>query len=290
MVHTHTVGLIGHTGNIGKQILKHLIKPYEDGKLNIIILHRAGSDLSSVPKGIETRQVDISKPVDVALLVGINTLVTAVAFEVMGNTVNLVDAFAKSPDAVTFIPSYYSAAWSEADIAIPQMAVVNQHFLPPIQKAKEAGVGVTIVHSGLFSEYLFVIPFVGASLKDNTIQANAAMLEKTFPIITHEYLGAGIAQLVTNPPETIKDKSYSFIEYQVKGQGLVEAFEAVNGSKPTIIDFTEKDYEEGLNNPMGPIGTLYKAHWSTGELVYPNETKPEGITSKSLVELAKIYK
>ena len=58
----HVVGLLGHTGRTGSVALKVINQGHISGKLVLVILHRPGSDLSTVPVGIETREVDLSKP------------------------------------------------------------------------------------------------------------------------------------------------------------------------------------------------------------------------------------
>ena len=56
---SHTViGILGHNGRVGSALLTKLA-PYNGKSLTVIILHRPSSDLSSVPKGIETRSFDL---------------------------------------------------------------------------------------------------------------------------------------------------------------------------------------------------------------------------------------
>ena len=55
-----TVGLLGHNGRVGTAILSALA-PLHGTNYTVVILHRPGSNLSSVPSGIETREIDLSK-------------------------------------------------------------------------------------------------------------------------------------------------------------------------------------------------------------------------------------
>ena len=74
----HVVGLQGHTGRIGSAVLKAIIEHHNAGKVVLVILHRPGSDLSSVPNGVETREIDLSRPDESkikAAVKGLNVLV-----------------------------------------------------------------------------------------------------------------------------------------------------------------------------------------------------------------------
>lgn len=57
----NTVGILGHTGRVGSQIVKHMIGYHREGKVNLVILHRPSSNISQVPAEIETRVIDLSK-------------------------------------------------------------------------------------------------------------------------------------------------------------------------------------------------------------------------------------
>lgn len=57
------VALLNHSGNVGKEILSTLIKAHQSdqsGEHKIIVLHRASSDTSKIPQGIEKRVIDLN--------------------------------------------------------------------------------------------------------------------------------------------------------------------------------------------------------------------------------------
>ena len=56
-----TVGVLGHTGRVGSHLVKHLIEYHRQGKVKLVILHRPSSNISNLPKGVETRMVDLTK-------------------------------------------------------------------------------------------------------------------------------------------------------------------------------------------------------------------------------------
>lgn len=55
----HTVGVIGHSGNLGKAALVPLLGLHNSQKIKLVILHRPSSDLSTLPVGIEKRVLDL---------------------------------------------------------------------------------------------------------------------------------------------------------------------------------------------------------------------------------------
>ncbi len=58
----HTVALQPHTGRIGSAAFKELLKAHNEGKIVLVVIHRPGSDLSTVPAGVEAREVNLAEP------------------------------------------------------------------------------------------------------------------------------------------------------------------------------------------------------------------------------------
>jgi aspartate-semialdehyde dehydrogenase len=56
-----TVGIIGHTGRVGSQVLKNMASYHEQGLLRVIVLHRPSSDVSKVHSDLETRILDLAQ-------------------------------------------------------------------------------------------------------------------------------------------------------------------------------------------------------------------------------------
>lgn len=53
-----TVALLGASGDLGSNLLKPLAAAAKDGKVNLVVLHRATSDTSNVPSEVEKRVLD----------------------------------------------------------------------------------------------------------------------------------------------------------------------------------------------------------------------------------------
>lgn len=56
-----SVGVLGHTGRIGSQVVKHLVEYHKQGKIRLVILHRPSSNISNLPEDVETRVLNLDK-------------------------------------------------------------------------------------------------------------------------------------------------------------------------------------------------------------------------------------
>jgi len=56
----NTVALLAPTGLLGANLLTSLVEKHNEGKIKLVVLHRATSDVSKVPEGIEKRVFDIN--------------------------------------------------------------------------------------------------------------------------------------------------------------------------------------------------------------------------------------
>ena len=73
---------------------------------------------------------------------------------------NLIQALKKSPDFVTYIPSFYSTTWTSKDLADPSLGPLLSFLRTGRTTAKENGVPTTIVYSGIFEPYWFAYGLV----------------------------------------------------------------------------------------------------------------------------------
>jgi hypothetical protein len=69
---------------------------------------------------------------------------------------NLLDAFAGSPDIVTFIPASFGSVWTEEMLQKPSVRAFHQPYDRLAAKAKDNGVGFTQIRAGLFLDYTFM--------------------------------------------------------------------------------------------------------------------------------------
>src|SRR4051794_34465598 len=79
-----------------------------------------------------------------------------------------------------------------------------------------------------------------------------------------DYLGAAIAFLVTQPPNDVKGKTFSAVQFNVSGREIIEMFTKIyHGQRTKVIDFTETDLEYLLEDGQG-FGVAvagYRENW-----------------------------
>ena len=104
------------------------------------------------------------------------------AFAGLNDEPRVVEALAKSPDFITYIPSVFSTTWEEADYKDPQAAPILTFLHQGWDKAKELGVGTTPIFTGVFDKYFFEYGFLGSPLKGNMVWASEKQLKNRVPI------------------------------------------------------------------------------------------------------------
>ena len=169
----HTVGVIGHNGNLGRAALIPLLGLHDSQKIKLVIFHRPSSNLSSIPAEVEKRVLDLDSKDSTAIksaIKGINIIMWVSAWDnvlnfrssmlassAVSTQIPLVEALAGSPDLLTFIPSEYGTHWTHDEMANPKLAFLGMKDRV-VDKARDLGVPVTIVHNAGFTESAFAFP------------------------------------------------------------------------------------------------------------------------------------
>ncbi|KAK3109649.1 hypothetical protein LTR53_016867 [Teratosphaeriaceae sp. CCFEE 6253] len=293
----HTVGIVGLTGNVGLPTTKALIRAADAGTIHLIVFHRADTDLSILPKAgsgnVEFRVLSFEDPAEKIgeAVRGVNVFISAVGFGALPHEANLVEGLSKSKDLVTFIPSTFSTTWSEADFQDPRLGPVLKFLHGGWDKAKELGVPVTPVYTGVFDLYWFQIGFIGAPLKGNTIWANAKQLQNRFPITTLDHLGAALARIACSPPPSIANRPHSVVTFWPTGAELADLYTRIHGSPVAVKDFTPADLEAQMDDAanFGPAKAGYWARWESGVWGYEGEgvVVDKGYGGPGLEEVAR---
>lgn len=89
---------------------------------------------------------------------------------------------------------------------------------------------------------------------------------------------------------SLAGRTLSAVETWVTGQQLVDAFTQVNGEKPTVLDYTDKDLEDDLTihaEGLGIVRAGYFLKWKAGSFKYPNEIPVDGWKPFDLVETVR---
>ncbi|KAL9107808.1 MAG: hypothetical protein Q9227_007323 [Pyrenula ochraceoflavens] len=287
----HTVGIIGANGRVGASAAKGLAEAVKEGKIKLVILHRPGN----APKGFDTlhnvelRVLDLESPaseIEKSVL-GIQVFISALGFPALPSEPKLVDALAKSPDLITYIPASYSTTWTPEEEADPPLTPIIRFIHGGWDRAKEKGIAVTPIYTGIFDVYFFEYGFVGCVVKQNTVWANEKQLQNRIPITAISHLGDALARIAASPdPYSIKNTTHSVVTFWPSGDELVSLYTKINGKQATVKDFTEKDRHEFRDDAenFGAAKVGYWDKWAsgnwdyeTGDKVYDRSYSGEGI-------------
>ncbi|WWD15959.1 hypothetical protein CI109_100383 [Kwoniella shandongensis] len=286
-----TVGLYGFTGTVGSAILPALVKVHQEGKIKLVILHRESTDLSKLPKDakLETRVVDLSdagKEKNKAAVKDLNVVVSTVGAPGLKSQIYIVEALAGSSALKTFIPSDYGANWTEEELKAPGLAGIGVKE-EVVKKAKELGVPLTEVRTGLFGLFFFAYKAVGTDVKGNTVQKFRNSLKNPLRLTTLPYLGYAIATLASDESgySKIANQVLQVYDVTVPGQEIVDTLTKLNGNAPEITEYSEQQYQEDLKGPGAVVAAL-KAKWGDGAWG-PSGSLIEGWKPKSFEELAR---
>ncbi|WVW83155.1 hypothetical protein I302_105173 [Kwoniella bestiolae CBS 10118] len=257
------IGFLGFTGLVGSSILPHLLEFNEQGKIKLIILHREGSDLSKIPEGIDKRLIDLSengKDLNKKAVEGLEVVLSTVSGEALKAQTYLVDALEGSPTLKSFVHSDFGTNWTPKELEAPGLTIIGVKE-EVVKHAEEKGVPLTHVRVGAFDVYVFKFRAAGTDLQTNVVQEFRNSLKNPLRITSIPFLGYATAQLLLFP-DSLAGQTYQVYDYQPTGQELIDVLTKLNGSKPQITQFTEKEYQEGIKVPgVGAILSAIKAKW-----------------------------
>ena len=166
-----TIALMGHNGQVGKALLETLV-PMHKKTIALVVLHRASSDLSTVPAGVEKRVIDLDKGaeanaaavrgLDIVLCVKDRLSAVHAGWLMPRSTVGgmagvrsqfaLVDALAVSAPRATLFPSEYGSVFSPDELSRPNLAVFKMKK-EVVEYASSKGLGVVVIGTGPFTPY-----------------------------------------------------------------------------------------------------------------------------------------
>ncbi|WWC90937.1 uncharacterized protein L201_005875 [Kwoniella dendrophila CBS 6074] len=259
----HTVGFYGHSGRTGVVVTPRLLKARDEGKINLVVLHRPSSDISKLPQDLEKRVLDLEKGSEdeiKAAVKGINVLLSNVAYFGLADQVKLIKPLSETPGFVTLIPSGYGPAWAQVTPANAKKAneptydqrldLIKTPMVAVAQAAADAGVAVTNVECGLLADGFFQEEFLGTKLSKNEITLFKDALNKPIYLVTVEGLADALVDIVTREPLTIAGKVFHTNNFAPTGAEIIALSKEINGkSEVKINEFTQEEYDSMMAVP-----------------------------------------
>ncbi|GMK56053.1 hypothetical protein CspeluHIS016_0211090 [Cutaneotrichosporon spelunceum] len=289
-----TVAIFGATGDLGSHITAALVKRVQSGELNVVVLHRQGSNVTklNLPSSVATRVLDCDNTsVDQVrqALAGVDVLISAAKQTPDGakRFVETLATLAKEPASIkVYIPSYFTANWAKDERENPANVYLHGKCML-LDHTISLGVPTTYIANGLF-EWAFLDPaFFGVDPQANKLQLYGDALNAKFSYLSLPFLAEALAQLLLEPSFG-PGQNYTFSEAEFTGHDVVEVFKKVHGTAPAISQFTDADVQRLRDaSPGAGLGAAWRMHWGNGNWKAANLFEPKGVTKRSLEQAVR---
>lgn len=268
-----TVALLSHTGLVGRGLLKPFLAAHVTKQINLVILHRPDSDISSIPNDIEKRVLDlVSNDRDeiTAAVEGIEILISALGSAGLPLQTNLFPALAASKSLRAFVPSDFGTDWSEDDLAGTELDFVKIKY-DVVKKARALNIPTTEVKTGIFAEIFFAYKVLGVDVNANAVKQYGKNLTSPFPITGIADIGRTLLQRIPALPPKL------FIYTVVPtGQDIINTLTSVHAHQTEITEYTDAENESGLRGAHNSVivASLWRK-WARDD--WAGEEKKEGL-------------
>ncbi|WVQ80070.1 hypothetical protein IAT38_002171 [Cryptococcus sp. DSM 104549] len=295
------VAILAHNGLIGKPTFKNLLAAHTAGKIELTVLHRPSSDLSTVPEdsGVATRAVDFEKA-DISeirkAVEGQEVVYSIVAdAALISSQIPLIEALRGSPTLKFFVQSDFGANWTAKELDHKNMPWGDKDQI--VAKCKECNVPLVSVRIGLLDSFFFGMGWLGTKVKENEITVFKESLDLPMRITSLEYLGYFTAQLSIDPKtrDALAGKGGNFQVYNwtPTGRELADLLTNLHNGEPTkLVEFTQEQFDaERDESVVGALRVSLLGKWGWGLWGEDNSNTPkaEGWVDQSLEEEAKKY-
>ncbi|CAK9781801.1 NAD(P)-binding protein [Cutaneotrichosporon oleaginosum] len=289
-----TVALLGATGDLGSHLLSALVKRAQTGELNVIVLHRKGSNVGklNLPMSVHTRVLDADNAsVDEvrAALEGVDVLISAAKQSPDGGKrfVETLATLAKEPASIkVYIPSYFTANWAKDERENPANVYLHGKCML-LDRTIAAGVPTTYIANGLFEWAFLSGEFFGVDPKANELKLYGDALDAKFSFLSLPFLAEAVAQLLLEPSFG-PGQNYTLSEAEFTGRDVVEAFKSVHGKEPTISQFTDADVQKLRDaSPAAGLGAAWRMHWGNKNWKAENLYHPKGVSPRTLEQAVR---
>ncbi|KAI0102723.1 NAD(P)-binding protein [Nemania sp. FL0031] len=258
------IAIYGHRGWVGLPVLRALAATGAPIK----VLHRAGSDISALPKGVSTAEVDLDDANSlIPALQDIDIVLSFAAREVVPKQHSFVKAIPKT-NVKLFVPSDLAFRVDAQGLRIS--ANKTKHEVE--EAAKAAGVPTAVVLVGAFTESALAFPILGVDVAGNRIIVTGDSANRELSFCTRNYVAAGYASIFAKtPPSQLQGRAIALSELRATGNEIAAVLKEKHGAEPQkFIHSLEKVDAEidrcvKNDNPIGLSWYCRKA-WGIGDV------------------------
>ncbi|KAI1125135.1 NAD(P)-binding protein [Nemania abortiva] len=256
------IAIYGHRGWVGSPVLRALAATGAPIK----VLHRAGSDISSLPKGVSTAEIDLDDAgTIIPALQDIDIVLSFAARDVLLKQHTFVKAI-PSTNVKLFVPSDLSFRVDAQGLRIP--ALKAKHEVE--EAAKAAGIPTAVVLVGAFTESALAFPILGIDVPGNKIIFTGDSANQQLFYCTRNYVAAGYASIFARtPPSQLEGRAIRLSELKATGNEIAAVLKEKHGADPQkfvhSIEKADAEIEHCIKNniPTALSWDCRKA-WGTG--------------------------
>ncbi|PMB69297.1 Isoflavone reductase [Beauveria bassiana] len=259
------IAVYGHRGRFSSKILSALIA----SGAPITVLHRPGSDVSSLPSHVPKIEVNVlDEDALVAALQDIDIVLSLVGDEGIDRELGLVRAIPRT-GVKLFVPSDLGLQYDQEALAIP----VLQKKANVLETVRQANIPFTVILIANFAEFTLGSIVMGVDVEGNRLLYTGNAATEKASMCTVDYVAAAYVSIfTTNPVSEISNRAIGLVELAPTGQEIAAALEKRHGRKPDIFtQSTEQVTAEFLARLDSDLSALapawyWRKLWGTGDL------------------------
>ncbi|KAF1731558.1 Eugenol synthase 1 [Beauveria bassiana] len=259
------IAVYGHRGRFSSKILSALLA----SGAPITVLHRPGSDVSSLPSHVPKIEVNVlDEDALVAALQDIDIVLSLVGDEGIDRELGLVRAIPRT-GVKLFVPSDLGLQYDQEALAIP----VLQKKANVLEAARQANIPFTVILIANFAEFTLGSIVMGVDVEGNRLLYTGNAATEKASMCTVNYVAAAYVSIfTTNPVSEISNRAIGLVELAPTGQEIAAALEKRHGRKPDIFtQSTEQVTAEFLARLDSDLSALapawyWRKLWGTGDL------------------------
>ncbi|WVW83154.1 hypothetical protein I302_105172 [Kwoniella bestiolae CBS 10118] len=285
------VAFLGHKGLIGSNLLSPLLKSHQEGKINLIILHRQGSDVSSPNiSGLEKRVIQLDEEgleINKEAMEGLEVVISSITSPAILSQTYFLEALKGSKTLKTFIHSDFGGNFTSEDLAHDGMALMA---LKPkvVARAVELGVPITNVRTGMFAEIVFGYNALGINVKENSFEVYKDNIKNQLRTTTLPYWAHALSQLILDPLK-LANKTIQLYDHTPTGQEIIDTLSKIHGTPTKLTHYTTEQYEKDVLDPQSAIQASVKRAWGEDDFGEGEQPEVSGWVGKDLEELLRGY-
>ncbi|KAM0209898.1 hypothetical protein ACHAQD_010917 [Fusarium lateritium] len=258
------IAVWGHRGFVGSRVVPTLIA----SGAPITVLHRPGSDTSSLPDDVKRIEVDVlDEDALVAALQDIEIVLSFVGDIATDTQYGFVKAIPKT-NVQLFCPSDFCLRYGEQGMRMPCMKAKAN-----VEKAsKDAGIPTTIIHAGNFVEFTLSTVAVGIDLENNVLVYTGNSANERVTMCTKDYVAAAFVDIFTaRPINTIQNRTITLSELAPTGTEIAAVIEQKNGIAPSIATRSLEEINQVIEDCLSKesnfaVPSYCRKMWGTGEM------------------------